>query len=184
LTRSAVTSVFWFRPALYLRSSLIVAGQRRREEGGGLARLHSARPLLGLLAMTSAVASLSASGPSPALPHNAFSSVLNADAIEFCPDEGREDFFVCGTYQLREGDEGLKVPSLMLWGSCGMAQAAETKQSEQSCALRRLSSRLVSGVCGCSGLPRSLRTALPSICCALAHVLELTGVKARCRVQK
>jgi hypothetical protein len=43
------------------------------------------------------------------LPRNAFPTVLNADAIEFSPDKGLESIFVCGTYQLKEGDEGLKV---------------------------------------------------------------------------
>ena len=46
----------------------------------------------------------------PKLPGNAFSTLLNADAIEFVPREGLEDVFVCGTYQLKAGDEGLKVP--------------------------------------------------------------------------
>jgi hypothetical protein len=46
----------------------------------------------------------------PKLPGNAFSTLLNADAIEFVPQEGLEDVFVCGTYQLKAGDEGLKVP--------------------------------------------------------------------------
>ena len=43
------------------------------------------------------------------LPSNAFATVLNADAIEFSPEPGLENIFVCGTYQLKEGDEGLKV---------------------------------------------------------------------------
>lgn len=62
-----------------------------------------------LFGMASAAAAPASSTGAAGLPRNAFGSVLNADAIEFCPDEGLEDVFVCGTYQLREGDEGLKV---------------------------------------------------------------------------
>jgi len=33
-------------------------------------------------------------------------TVLNADAVEFCPVEGQRDRLVCGTYQLEESEEG------------------------------------------------------------------------------
>jgi len=57
--------------------------------------------------------------PDARLPGNAFATVLNADAIEFSPEYGLEDVFVCGTYQLREGDEGLKVrPVLLAFVGC------------------------------------------------------------------
>ena len=46
----------------------------------------------------------------PKLPANAFATMLNADAAEFAPGEGLEDILVCGTYQLKAGDEGRKVP--------------------------------------------------------------------------
>ena len=45
----------------------------------------------------------------PKLPANAFATMLNADAAEFAPGEGLEDILVCGTYQLKAGDEGRKV---------------------------------------------------------------------------
>ena len=61
-----------------------------------------------------AVVAAAASGTAPsrlsaALPRNAFATQLHADAIEFSPEAGLQDVFVCGTYQLQAGDEGLKA---------------------------------------------------------------------------
>ena len=41
--------------------------------------------------------------------HASFDSVLNADAVEFCPVSGLRDLLICGTYQLKEGDEGKRA---------------------------------------------------------------------------
>ena len=38
--------------------------------------------------------------------HVCFDTVLNADAVEFCPVKGLRDLLICGTYQLKESDVG------------------------------------------------------------------------------
>jgi hypothetical protein len=38
--------------------------------------------------------------------HLNFDTILNADAVEFCPVKGLRDVLICGTYQLKESDAG------------------------------------------------------------------------------
>ena len=104
-----------------------------------------------LVGMASAAAAPASSTGAAGLPRNAFASVLNADAIEFCPDEGLEDIFVCGTYQLREGDEGLKVRPPLRPCHTAMSISLALSISERVSILRdgRPSSRLVWAVFGC-----------------------------------
>ena len=38
--------------------------------------------------------------------HLQFDTILNADAVEFCPVRGLRNLLICGTYQLKESDSG------------------------------------------------------------------------------
>ena len=39
-----------------------------------------------------------------------FDTIYSADSVEWCPIEGFKDLFVCGTYQLNDGEEKVECP--------------------------------------------------------------------------
>eukprot|EP00040_Diaphanoeca_grandis_P006718 m.38423 g.38423 ORF g.38423 m.38423 type:complete len:404 (-) comp17910_c0_seq1:78-1289(-) len=61
-------------------------------------------------------------------------TVLNADAVEFCPITGFEDLLVCGTYQLEESDKGGRIEQQTRHGRLLMVQTAWSTPNDAAAA--------------------------------------------------
>lgn len=52
-----------------------------------------------------------------------------ADSLEFCPQPGYQDLFVCGTYKLLKDDEGDGTKTQKRIGGCLLMRYSDTSDS-------------------------------------------------------